>query len=144
MLDYKLTTLVCQQKNFENRLIFGEIMGKSLVSCSFLTHDVYFQLFGCRLSKLCRIVRELHLMRCKCSHWFAHVRKSSSVHMMWTKLIHVAVIQLAVSNFSLAKFHSLCDKHLVLLTHTFIYLNIGGKGYRSHLSLQWTCMHEEQ
>ena len=35
MLDYKLTTLVCQQKNFENRLIFGEIMGKSLVSCSF-------------------------------------------------------------------------------------------------------------
>ena len=26
-------------KNFENRLIFGEVMGKSLVSC-FLTHGV--------------------------------------------------------------------------------------------------------
>jgi len=28
---------VCQQKNFENRLTFGEVMGKSLVS-RFLTH----------------------------------------------------------------------------------------------------------
>jgi len=26
---------VCQQKNFENRLTFGEVMGKSLVSCFF-------------------------------------------------------------------------------------------------------------
>ena len=24
---------VCQRKNFENRLTFGEVMGKSLVSC---------------------------------------------------------------------------------------------------------------
>ena len=29
---------VCQQNNFENRLIFSEVMGKSLLSC-FLTHD---------------------------------------------------------------------------------------------------------
>ena len=28
---------VCQWKNFENRLIFGEVMGKSLVSCFFET-----------------------------------------------------------------------------------------------------------
>ena len=27
-------------KDFENRLTFGEVMGKSLVSC-FLTHTVY-------------------------------------------------------------------------------------------------------
>ena len=30
---------VCRWKNFENRLIFAEVMGKSLVSC-FLTHGV--------------------------------------------------------------------------------------------------------
>jgi len=30
---------VCQRKNFENRLIFGEATGKSLVSCFFLTHS---------------------------------------------------------------------------------------------------------
>jgi len=27
-------------KKFENRLIFGEVVGKSLVSCFFLTRDV--------------------------------------------------------------------------------------------------------
>ena len=32
---------VCQWKNFENRLTFGEVMGKSLVSCFFLRHSVY-------------------------------------------------------------------------------------------------------
>ena len=31
---------LCQWKNFENRLIFGEVMGKNLVSCFFLTHSV--------------------------------------------------------------------------------------------------------
>ena len=31
---------VCQWKNFENRLTFGEVMGKSLVSCFFLRHSV--------------------------------------------------------------------------------------------------------
>ena len=30
---------VCQRKNFENRLIFGEVIGKSLVSC-FWTYGV--------------------------------------------------------------------------------------------------------
>jgi len=30
---------VCQRKNFENQLTFGEVMGMSLVSC-FLTHSV--------------------------------------------------------------------------------------------------------
>jgi len=29
---------ICQQKNFENRLTFGEVIGKSLVS--FLTHGL--------------------------------------------------------------------------------------------------------
>jgi len=33
---------VCQWKNFENRLIFGEVMGKSLVSCFFLRHSVHY------------------------------------------------------------------------------------------------------
>jgi len=28
------------KKKFENRLKFGELMGKSLVSCFFLTHGV--------------------------------------------------------------------------------------------------------
>ena len=31
---------ICQWKNFENRLTFGEVMGKSLVSC-FLRHSVH-------------------------------------------------------------------------------------------------------
>jgi len=31
---------VNQWKNFENRLTFGEVMGKSLVSCFFLRHSV--------------------------------------------------------------------------------------------------------
>jgi len=31
---------VRQLKNFENLLIFGEVMGKSFVSCFFLTHSV--------------------------------------------------------------------------------------------------------
>ena len=31
---------VCQWKKFENRLTFGEVMGKSLVSCFFLRHSV--------------------------------------------------------------------------------------------------------
>ena len=30
---------VCQRKNLENQLVFGEVMDKSLVSC-FLTHGV--------------------------------------------------------------------------------------------------------
>jgi len=34
---------VCQQKNFENRLTFGEVMGKSLVSC-FLTYSVVYDI----------------------------------------------------------------------------------------------------
>ena len=34
---------VCQRKNFENQLIFGEVMGKSLMSC-FLTDGVEFVL----------------------------------------------------------------------------------------------------
>jgi len=29
------------RKNFENLLIFGDVMGKSSVSCFFLTHGVY-------------------------------------------------------------------------------------------------------
>ena len=33
-------------KNFENRLIFGEVMGKSLVSWFFLTHGVQWQQIG--------------------------------------------------------------------------------------------------
>jgi len=33
------------KRNFENRLIFGEVMGKRLVSC-FLTHGVYFPMYG--------------------------------------------------------------------------------------------------
>jgi len=36
----KFTTESVSKKKFENRLIFGEVMGKSLVSC-FLTHSVY-------------------------------------------------------------------------------------------------------
>jgi len=40
MFKYKFVLLqiyqwVCRRKNFENRLSFGEFMGKSLVSCSF-------------------------------------------------------------------------------------------------------------
>jgi len=31
---------VCQRKNCENRLLFGEVMGKSLVSCFLLTRGV--------------------------------------------------------------------------------------------------------
>jgi len=34
---------VCQWKNFENRLTFGKVMGKSLVSCFFLRHSVQWQ-----------------------------------------------------------------------------------------------------
>jgi len=36
---------VCQRKNFENLLTFGEVMGKSLMF-SFFTHSVY-GLWGC-------------------------------------------------------------------------------------------------
>jgi len=35
----KFTTDSVSEKKFENRLIFGEVMGKRLVSC-FLTHSV--------------------------------------------------------------------------------------------------------
>ena len=31
---------VCQWKNYQNRLTFGKVMGKSLVSCFFLRHSV--------------------------------------------------------------------------------------------------------
>ena len=31
---------VCQRKNCENQLLFGEVMGESLVSCFSLTHGV--------------------------------------------------------------------------------------------------------
>ena len=37
---------VYQWKNFENRLTFGDVMGKSLVSCFFLRHSVYILLSG--------------------------------------------------------------------------------------------------
>jgi len=32
---------VCQLENFENRITFGEVMGKSLVYCFLLTYGVY-------------------------------------------------------------------------------------------------------
>ena len=35
---------VCQRKNFENWLTFGEVMGKSLVSC-FLTHIFWLTVY---------------------------------------------------------------------------------------------------
>jgi len=31
------------KKNFENRIIVGEVMVKSLVSCFFMTHGVHFE-----------------------------------------------------------------------------------------------------
>ena len=35
LLQMQIYYWVCQWKNLENRLIFGEVMGKSLVSCFF-------------------------------------------------------------------------------------------------------------
>jgi len=43
-------------KNFENRLIFGEVMGKSLVSCFFLTHGVYSQCFDAIGLRCCQAI----------------------------------------------------------------------------------------
>jgi len=45
---------VCQLKNFENQLTFGEVMGKSLASCFFLTHGVYFSFYPINQLKLWR------------------------------------------------------------------------------------------
>ena len=42
----KFTTKSVSEKKFENRLIFGEVMGKSLISCFFLTDSVYLLAFG--------------------------------------------------------------------------------------------------
>ena len=39
MILLQIYRLVCQRKKFENTLTFGEVMGKSLMSC-FLTHCV--------------------------------------------------------------------------------------------------------
>jgi len=36
----KITDELASEKNFDNRIIFTEVMAKSLVSC-FLTHGVY-------------------------------------------------------------------------------------------------------
>jgi len=44
----KFTTESASEK-FENRLIFGEVMGKSLVSCFLLTHGVYHTLLWRRV-----------------------------------------------------------------------------------------------
>ena len=55
---------VCQWKNFENRLTFGEVMGKSLVFCFFLRHSVYVTqshkvspiFYSCNSMKRCNIM----------------------------------------------------------------------------------------
>ena len=39
-LAAKFTTESVSEKKFENRLIFGRVIGKSLMSCFFLTHSV--------------------------------------------------------------------------------------------------------
>jgi len=39
MILFKFTTTSVSEKKFENWLIFGEVIGNSLVSC-FLTHSV--------------------------------------------------------------------------------------------------------
>jgi len=61
MFKYELQIYhwVCQRKNYENRLTFGEVMGKSLVSCLW-THGVYaylmpFRRFG--VTKIHTIVK---------------------------------------------------------------------------------------
>ena len=36
----KFTAESTGEKNFENRIVVGEVMAKSLVSCFFLTHGV--------------------------------------------------------------------------------------------------------
>ena len=47
MRSLQIYQWVCQWKNFENRLTFGEVMGKSLVSCFFLRHSVYLDWRRC-------------------------------------------------------------------------------------------------
>jgi len=45
MSSLQIYQWVCQWKNFENRLTFGEVMGKSLVSCFFETQCIYIRIW---------------------------------------------------------------------------------------------------
>jgi len=50
----------------------------------------YFELVGCKHSKLGRIVLELEFVRCERFHWFARVQNSAEFtwrHLTWTRLV---------------------------------------------------------
>ena len=72
-------------KNFENRLTFGEVMGKSLVSCFLLTHGVV-QHWGLAFSALTLLVgrKEGHLASKKNKWWGAgmviYLKRGADVH----------------------------------------------------------------
>jgi len=52
MSSLQIYQWVCQWNNFENRLTFGEVMGKSLVSCFFETQCTCYYLFGAHVHSL--------------------------------------------------------------------------------------------
>jgi len=75
----KIYQWVSQWKNFENRLTFGEVIGKSLVSCFFLRHSVdsLSLLFLCNGKfYLCWLKSGLRSATCKHTKtlWHTHTR----------------------------------------------------------------------
>ena len=62
---------VCQWKNFENRLTFGEVMGKSLVSC-FLRHSVEEE-------------REISFYFSDSPFWFSGTMPSYCMTVLWRR-----------------------------------------------------------
>jgi len=56
---------VCDWKNFENRLIFREVMGKSLVSCFFdsrCSNVIAATVLACRVGQNCTLMRKLNTL----------------------------------------------------------------------------------
>jgi len=82
---------VCQWKNLENRLTFGEVMGKSLVSCFLLRHSVYHKFLWIIVQKRLR----WHLFMFTCNVYIYFCFRPfiySELNVRWTAVMSVLVL----------------------------------------------------
>jgi len=84
---------VCQWKNFENRLIFGEVVGQSLVSCFFDSRCILFILL---------LVPLLYSLLLTLSYRYTYVcyvlfSKYSNTRIRWGRFLHPSHVAWYVS-----------------------------------------------
>ena len=85
--------LVCQRKNFENRLTFGEVMGKSLMS-RFLTHGVVLLSLNSQRSLVCMFNKNSLFCTYSFTQHLWATQSSSIHHDIGTTYTHIRITAL--------------------------------------------------